>query len=67
MLARTYSTQLGFRIDARALRATAVTNALDNRADIAKAPEWLTPWRPASSIAAFWTITSGPAIYFGYS
>ena len=41
MLARTYSAELGFRIGAHALRATAVTNALDNQADIAKVAEWL--------------------------
>ena len=41
MLVRTYSAELGFRIGAHALRATAATNALDNQADIAKVQEWL--------------------------
>jgi hypothetical protein len=36
-----YSGQLGFDIDADALRATASTNALDHQADIAKVQEWL--------------------------
>jgi integrase/recombinase XerD len=40
-LVRRYSTDLGFTIGAHALRATAATNALDNRADIAKVQEWL--------------------------
>ena len=35
-LVRTYSAQLGFRIGAHALRAAAVTDALDNQADVAK-------------------------------
>ena len=37
---RRYSGELGFLIDAHALRATA-TNALDHQADIAKVQEWL--------------------------
>lgn len=40
-LVRAYSTALGFQIGAHALRATAATNALDHRADIAKVQEWL--------------------------
>jgi len=36
-----YSEQLGFKIGAHALRATAATNALDHQADIAKVQEWL--------------------------
>ena len=40
-LVRGYSAQLGFEIGARALRATAATNALDHKADIAKVQEWL--------------------------
>jgi integrase/recombinase XerD len=36
---RTNSTQLKFEIGAHALRATAVTNALDHEADIAKVQE----------------------------
>lgn len=40
-LVRRYSTELGFSIGAHALRATAATNALDNKADIAKIQEWL--------------------------
>ena len=40
-LVRTYSAELGFRIGAHALRATAATNALDHQADIAKVQEWL--------------------------
>jgi integrase len=36
-----YSGELGFLIDAHALRATAATNALDHQADIAKVQEWL--------------------------
>jgi integrase/recombinase XerD len=39
-LVRGYSAQLGFRIGAHALRATAATNALDHH-DIAKVQEWL--------------------------
>ena len=39
-LVRRYSGQLGFLIGAHALRATAATNALDHRADIAKVQEW---------------------------
>jgi site-specific recombinase XerD len=38
---RGYSAQLGFQIGARALRATAATNALDHQADMAKVQEWL--------------------------
>jgi integrase/recombinase XerD len=40
-LVRAYSARLGFEIGARALRATAATNALDHQADIAKVQEWL--------------------------
>jgi site-specific recombinase XerD len=40
-LVRRYSTGLGFKIGAHALRATAATNALDHQADIAKVQEWL--------------------------
>jgi integrase/recombinase XerD len=40
-LVRAYSTSLGFRIGAHALRATAATNALEHEADIAKVQEWL--------------------------
>src|SRR5579884_3579540 len=40
-LVRAYSAQLGFKIGAHALRATAATNALDHQADIAKVQEWL--------------------------
>ena len=40
-LVRTYSTALGFKIGAHALRATAATNALDHQADIATVQEWL--------------------------
>ncbi|MDR3529321.1 MAG: tyrosine-type recombinase/integrase [Rhodopila sp.] len=40
-LVRCYSTQLGFKIGAHALRVTAATNALDHQADIAKVREWL--------------------------
>ncbi|QYE37008.1 tyrosine-type recombinase/integrase (plasmid) [Polymorphobacter sp. PAMC 29334] len=40
-LVRGYSGALGFEIGAHALRATAATNALDHRADIAKVQEWL--------------------------
>ncbi len=36
-----YSDNLGFRIGAHSLRATAATNALENNADIAKVQEWL--------------------------
>ncbi len=36
-----YSEQLGFKMGAHALRATAATNALDHQADIAKVQEWL--------------------------
>lgn len=36
-----YSGNLGFRIGAHSLRATAATNALENNADIAKVQEWL--------------------------
>ncbi len=40
-LVRAYSAQLGFKIGAHALRATAATNALDHQAGIAKVQEWL--------------------------
>lgn len=40
-MVRVYSEQLGFKIGAHALRATAATNALDHQADIAKVQEWL--------------------------
>ena len=40
-LVRKYSEGLGFKIGAHALRATAATNALDNKADIAKVQDWL--------------------------
>jgi len=40
-LVRKYSAALGFEIGAHALRATAATNALDHKADIAKVQEWL--------------------------
>jgi site-specific recombinase XerD len=40
-LVRAYSAQLGFKIGAHSLRATAATNALDHQADIAKVQEWL--------------------------
>ena len=40
-LVRQYSAKLGFEIGAHALRATAATNALDHKADIAKVQEWL--------------------------
>jgi integrase len=40
-IVRGYSSKLGFRIGAHALRATAATNALDHQADIAKVQEWL--------------------------
>jgi integrase/recombinase XerD len=40
-LVRGYLDKLGFKIGAHALRATAATNALDHRADIAKVHEWL--------------------------
>jgi site-specific recombinase XerD len=40
-LVRAYSGQLGFKIGAHSLRATAATNALDHQADIAKVQEWL--------------------------
>ncbi|HRO22612.1 MAG TPA: tyrosine-type recombinase/integrase [Alcaligenes phenolicus] len=36
-----YSDNLGFRVGAHSLRATAATNALENNADIAKVQEWL--------------------------
>jgi site-specific recombinase XerD len=36
-----YSAQLGFKIGAHVLRATASTNALDHQADIAKVQERL--------------------------
>jgi integrase/recombinase XerD len=36
-----YSEELGFKIGAHSLRATAATNALDHQADIAKVQEWL--------------------------
>ncbi len=40
-LVRAYSAQIGFKIGAHSLRATAATNALDHQADIAKVQEWL--------------------------
>jgi len=40
-IVRAYSSDLGFKIGAHALRATAATNALDHQADIAKVQEWL--------------------------
>jgi site-specific recombinase XerD len=40
-MVREYSVRLGFEIGARALRATAATNALDHQADIVKVQEWL--------------------------
>ena len=40
-LVRVYSAELGFKIGAHSLRATAATNALDHQADIAKVQEWL--------------------------
>jgi site-specific recombinase XerD len=40
-LVRDYSGRLGFEIGAHALRATAATNALDHKAEIAKVQEWL--------------------------
>ncbi len=40
-LVRNYASRLGFEIGAHALRATAATNALDHKADIAKVQEWL--------------------------
>lgn len=40
-IVRAYSSELGFKIGAHALRATAATNALDHQADIAKVQEWL--------------------------
>lgn len=40
-IVRAYSTELGFKIGAHSLRATAATNALDHQADIAKVQEWL--------------------------
>jgi integrase/recombinase XerD len=40
-LVKKYSALLGFEIGAHALRATAATNALDHKADIAKVQEWL--------------------------
>ena len=40
-IVRRYSADLGFEIGAHALRATAATNALDHKADIAKVQEWL--------------------------
>jgi integrase/recombinase XerD len=36
-----YSEELGLKIRAHALRATATTNALHQQADIAKVREWL--------------------------
>ena len=39
-IVRRYSADLGFEIGARALRATAATNALDHQVDIAKVQEW---------------------------
>jgi len=40
-LVRDYTARLGFEIGAHALRATAATNALDHKAEIAKVQEWL--------------------------
>lgn len=40
-LVRDYSARLGFQIGAHSLRATAATNALDHKAEIAKVQEWL--------------------------
>ena len=40
-LVRAYSSILGFKIGAHALRATAATNALDHQAGIATVQEWL--------------------------
>ena len=40
-IVRAYSKTLGFEIGAHSLRATAATNALDHKADIAKVQEWL--------------------------
>jgi integrase/recombinase XerD len=40
-LVRAHSAELGFKIGAHTLRATAATNALDHQADIAKVQEWL--------------------------
>lgn len=40
-LVRRYAQQLGVKIGAHALRATAATNALEHEADIAKVQEWL--------------------------
>lgn len=40
-IVREYSEQLGFKIGAHSLRATAATNALDHQIDIAKVQEWL--------------------------
>jgi site-specific recombinase XerD len=40
-LVRDYSARLGFEIGAHALRATAATNALDHKAEMAKVQEWL--------------------------
>ncbi len=40
-LAKKYSGELGFKIRAHALRATAATDALDNKADFAKVKDWL--------------------------
>jgi integrase/recombinase XerD len=40
-MVREYSKDLGIEIGAHSLRATAATNALDHRADIAKVQEWL--------------------------
>ena len=40
-IVREYSEQLGFKIGAHSLRATAATNALDHQTDIAKVQEWL--------------------------
>ena len=38
---RDYSRRLGFEIGAHALRATAATNALQHKAEIAKVQDWL--------------------------
>jgi integrase/recombinase XerD len=40
-LVRRYALELGLKIGAHALRATAATNALDHDADITKVQEWL--------------------------
>ncbi len=40
-MVQSYSDKLGFKIGAHSPRATAATNALDHKADIAKVQEWL--------------------------